>query len=131
MAFGRKRKKQAEEEVFEEDDVEEEMGAAGGAEFISERSLKPRSDVFTLVLILTFVAFLAGSIVAGREAWEHYDVQFFVFEKLPKTEQANQGDVSSDDEVYDDSESDPDEDLGPDEDPVDDPGDDPVDPDEP
>ena len=88
MAFGRKKRRQAaeeepEEEVVEEEPVEDE-GPASGAEFVPEAALKPRSDVFTLVLILTFVAFLAGCIVAGREAWEHYDVQFFVFTKDAK-----------------------------------------------
>ena len=36
------------------------------------------------MLILTFLVFLAGAIVAGREAWEHYDVQFYMFTKEGK-----------------------------------------------
>ncbi len=64
----------------EEVEAEEEAGPAG-AEFVPEQSSKARSDVFTLILILTFVAFLGGCILSGREAWEHYDVQFWVFNK--------------------------------------------------
>jgi hypothetical protein len=66
----------------------EQEGAPAGAEFVPEASHKPKSDVYSLVLILTFVAFLAGSIVAGREAWEHYDVQFWVFNKDGKRQEA-------------------------------------------
>jgi hypothetical protein len=68
-----------EEEVVEEG--AEEAAPVEGAEFVPEAAAKPKSDVYTLVLILTFVAFLAGCIVAGREAWENYDVQFWMFTK--------------------------------------------------
>jgi len=64
-----------------------EDAAPAGAEFVPEAALKPKSDVYSLVLILTFMAFLAGCIVAGREAWEHYDVQFWVFSKEGKKQQ--------------------------------------------
>jgi hypothetical protein len=37
-----------------------------------------------MLLVLTFLGFLAGCIVAGREAWENYDVQFWVFNKEKK-----------------------------------------------
>src|SRR5579862_388226 len=68
------------------DDTEEmaqEDAAPAATEFVPEQAHKPKSDVYTLILILTFVAFLAGCIVAGREAWENYDVQFWVFTKHP------------------------------------------------
>ena len=61
----------------------EEEAAPAATEFVPEQTHKPKSDVYTMILILTFVAFLAGCIVAGREAWENYDVQFWVFTKHP------------------------------------------------
>src|SRR5262245_58034240 len=79
------RKRDAEEEVVEDEGAEE--AAPAGAEFVPEQSLKPKSDVYTLVLILTFCAFLAGCILAGREAYEHYDVQFWVFDKAGKKQE--------------------------------------------
>ena len=84
-----RRKKKQEEEVLEEEDIDE--GAPAGAEFVPEAALKPRADVYSLILILTFCAFLAGCWVAGNEAYEHYDVQFWVFEK-PKDGQGGAGD---------------------------------------
>ncbi len=60
-----------------------EDAAPAATEFVPEQTHKPKSDVYTLILILTFVAFLTGCIVAGREAWENYDVQFWVFSKQP------------------------------------------------
>lgn len=79
-----KKKKQEEEEAPEEGAAPAEEAVAEpleGAEFVPAESLKPKSDVYSLILILTFVLFLAGVIVAGREAWEHYDVQWGMFEK--------------------------------------------------
>lgn len=74
----------------EEENVEEteamdaaEEAAPAATEFVPEQTHKPKSDVYTMILILTFVAFLTGCIVAGREAWENYDVQFWVFTKHP------------------------------------------------
>jgi len=61
----------------------EEEAAPAATEFVPEQTHKPKSDVYTLILILTFVAFFTGCIVAGREAWENYDVQFWVFSKQP------------------------------------------------
>lgn len=60
-----------------------EDAAPAATEFVPEQTHKPKSDVYTMLLILTFVAFLTGCIVAGREAWENYDVQFWVFTKQP------------------------------------------------
>ncbi|HLY75252.1 MAG TPA: hypothetical protein VKU80_14120 [Planctomycetota bacterium] len=68
------------------DDTEEmaqEDAAPSATEFVPEQTHKPKSDVYTMLLILTFLAFLTGCIVAGREAWENYDVQFWVFTKHP------------------------------------------------
>ena len=62
---------------------EAEEAAPAATEFVPEQASKPKSDVYTLILILTFVAFLTGCVVAGREAWENYDVQFWVFTKHP------------------------------------------------
>src|SRR5436190_11706376 len=75
-----------EEEPVEETEAmeaTEEEAAPAATEFVPEQTHKPKSDVYTLILILTFVAFLTGCIVAGREAWENYDVQFWVFSKQP------------------------------------------------
>jgi hypothetical protein len=60
-----------------------EEAAPAATEFVPEQTHKPKSDVYTVLLILAFVAFLTGCIVAGREAWENYDVQFWVFTKQP------------------------------------------------
>lgn len=80
-----KREEPQEEEVTEEmTEAVEEEAAPAGAEFVAEASHKPKSDVFSALLILTFLVFLAGTIIAGREAWEHYDVQFYMFTKEGK-----------------------------------------------
>ncbi len=71
----------ADEEIVEGAEEAQDEVAEEGAEFVPESGLKPRSDVYSLILILTFVGFLAGCIVAGRELWDHYDVQFWVFSK--------------------------------------------------
>lgn len=77
-----RRGRQDDEEVTEGiEPQQEEEASPAGAEFVPEASHKPKSDVYSVMLILTFLVFLAGSIVAGREAWEHYDVQFYMFEK--------------------------------------------------
>jgi hypothetical protein len=74
-----------EEENVEDTEAMEsaEEAAPAATEFVPEQTHKPKSDVYTMILILTFVAFLAGCVVAGREAWENYDVQFWVFTKHP------------------------------------------------
>src|SRR4029079_14349674 len=74
-----------EEEPVEETEAmeAEEEAAPAATEFVPEQTHKPKSDVYTLIRILTFVAFLTGCVVAGREAWENYDVQFWVFSKQP------------------------------------------------
>ena len=78
----------AEEEDTESMDAAEEAAPAA-TEFVPEQAHKPKADVYSLILILTFLAFLAGCIVAGREAWENYDVQFWVFTKqAPKSADA-------------------------------------------
>jgi len=59
----------------------EEGAPVEGAEFVPEAAAKPRSDVYTVLLILAFLAFVAGCIIAGRELYEDYDVQFWVFTK--------------------------------------------------
>jgi hypothetical protein len=81
------RRNHGEDEVTEGVEPQGE-GAAAGAEFVPEAALKPKSDVYTVLLILTFIAFLAGAILSGREAWEHYDVQFWVFSKKPRAAEA-------------------------------------------
>ena len=74
-----------EEEIVDETESMEqtEDAAPAATEFVPEQAHKPKSDVYTMLLILTFLAFLTGCIVAGREAWENYDVQFWVFTKHP------------------------------------------------
>ena len=71
----------ADEEIVEGEEIREEAVPVAGAEFVPEAAMKPKSDIYTMLLILGFVTFLAGCIVAGRELWEIYDVQFWVFEK--------------------------------------------------
>jgi len=74
-----------EEEIVDETESMEqtEEAAPAATEFVPDQAHKPKSDVYTMILILTFLAFLTGCIVAGREAWENYDVQFWVFTKHP------------------------------------------------
>lgn len=79
----RGRQEEPEEEVTEDMEAQEEASPAG-AEFVPEATHKPKSDVYSAMLILTFLVFLAGAIVAGREAWEHYDVEFYMFSKEGK-----------------------------------------------
>src|SRR5438034_4552307 len=83
--MARRGQPQPEEENVEDTEAMEaaEEAAPAATEFVPEQTHKPKSDVYTLILILTFVAFLTGCIVAGREAWENYDVQFCVFSKQP------------------------------------------------
>lgn len=52
-----------------------------GAEFVPEVTAKPKPNTYTALLILAFVAFLAGVILAGNELYDFYDVQFWVFSK--------------------------------------------------
>jgi hypothetical protein len=68
-----------EEEVVE--GVEEDAGGSEGAAYVPEVVSKPRSDVYTVLLLLCFLAFLAGSVIAGMELHETYDVQFWVITK--------------------------------------------------
>lgn len=76
----------ADDEIEETEGMEQAEDAAPAAtEFVPEQTHKPKSDVYTMLLILTFLAFLGGCIVAGREAWENYDVQFWVFTKHAKS----------------------------------------------
>jgi hypothetical protein len=58
-----------------------EGASPAGAEFVPEKSAKPKSDVYSAMLILAFLAFAVGIGISGREAWEHYDVQFGMFTK--------------------------------------------------
>jgi hypothetical protein len=90
--MARKPKPQAgDDEVTEGIEAEEAAPAApSGHEFVAESSHKPKSDAWTLMLILTFLAFAAGAGVAGREAWEHYDVEFWMFSKEGKAAQPTQ-----------------------------------------
>ena len=87
--MARRGRPQPEDENVEETESMEaaeegaEEAAPAATEFVPEQASKPKSDVYTLILILTFVAFLTGCVVAGREAWENYDVQFWVFTKHP------------------------------------------------
>ena len=86
--MARRGRPEPEEENVEETEsmeaAEAEEAAPAATEFVPEQASKPKSDVYTLILILTFVAFLTGCVVAGREAWENYDVQFWVFNKERK-----------------------------------------------
>ena len=83
--MARRGRPEPEEENVEDTEAMEatEEAAPAATEFVPEQTHKPKSDVYTLILILTFVAFLTGCVVAGREAWENSDVQFWVFTKHP------------------------------------------------
>lgn len=75
-----------EEEVVDEGGTTEEAvaaeeGAVEGAEFVPEVAAKAKPDVFTALLVIAFVAFLTGIILAGNELHDYYDVAFWVFTK--------------------------------------------------
>ncbi len=75
----------ADEENVEEGATEEapvvEEQEIEGAEFVPEVTSKPKPDVYSALLVLAFLAFLTGIIVAGNELHDFYDVQFWVFSK--------------------------------------------------
>ena len=73
----------SDEEFLDDDEFASESGEhfAAGAEFIPEASTKPKSNIYTALLVITFLAFFTGCIIAGNELYEHYDVQFWVLEK--------------------------------------------------
>jgi hypothetical protein len=72
-----------EENPEDTEEMAQEDAAPAATEFVPEQTHKPKSDVYTMLLVLTVLAFLTGCVVAGREAWENYDVQFWVFTKHP------------------------------------------------
>ena len=65
-------------EAAPEEDMDEGIEAT---EFTPEFSTKPKSDIYTMLLILTFVAFLTGIMIAGKELYDNYDVMFWVLSK--------------------------------------------------
>ncbi len=67
-----------EEEVVEGEEYVEE---GGGAEFVPERSTQAKPDVFTFILACAFVVFLVGIVMAAKELYQHYDVQFWILSK--------------------------------------------------
>ncbi len=69
------------EEVVEDEGAEEAEEQGGGRAFVAPDAAKPKSDAFTVLLVLSFVAFLTGIVLAGMELHEYYDVQFWVFSK--------------------------------------------------
>jgi hypothetical protein len=42
---------------------------------------KPKSDVYTLLLIFTFFVFTTVAVLAGKEGYDFYDCEFFLFGK--------------------------------------------------
>jgi len=64
-----------------EDQPVAEEEAVQGAEFVPEVVSKPKSDVYSAMLVLAFLAFAIGIYLAGNELHEFYDVQFWVFTK--------------------------------------------------
>jgi hypothetical protein len=42
---------------------------------------KPRSDIYTLILIFSFMIFTTIAILAGKEAYDFYDCEFWMFKK--------------------------------------------------
>lgn len=73
----------ADDEIVEGEEAEEVQEAApsGGREFVPDYGGKPKSDVYTALMVLSFVAFLGGMVLAGMELYEYYDVQFWMFTK--------------------------------------------------
>ena len=74
----------ADDEIVEGEEAPAEEAAAdegGGQEFVPEMSAKPRSDVYTALLVLGCLAFLSSIILAGMELYEYYDVNFWVLGK--------------------------------------------------
>ena len=75
----------ADEEMLETGDETVEQPTidegAEGAEFVPEASTKPKNDIYTLLLIVGFVAFLTGCILGGNELYDFYDVTFWVLSK--------------------------------------------------
>lgn len=69
------------DEEFVEGAEEFSADEGGGAEFVPESTHKPKPDVYSVLLILAFVAFFIGILIAGRELHQSYDVQFWVFTK--------------------------------------------------
>ena len=70
--------------MADEEAVEGEEAQPAATEFVPEQSAKPKSNVYSVLLILTFCAFFAGCWIAGNEAFNHYDVTFFgIFGKQP------------------------------------------------
>ena len=68
----------ADEEVVEGAD---EAAVQEAGELIPDAPSKPQNDVFTLLLVLAFAAFLVGTFIVGYELHDFYDVQFFIFGK--------------------------------------------------
>ncbi|MHC4606180.1 MAG: hypothetical protein ACYTAF_04520 [Planctomycetota bacterium] len=70
------------EETMEQETVPEAEESLQAQEFVPEGPKRAKSDVYTLLLILTFVAFVTASIIGGRELYDNYDVQFWgIFSK--------------------------------------------------
>ncbi len=71
------------EEVVDGEEAEEvqEDAAPAGKEFVPADGGKPRSDVYTALLILCSLAFIGGIALAGMELHEYYDVNFWVMGK--------------------------------------------------
>ncbi len=65
----------------EAEEVQEEDAAPSGKEFVPADAGKPKSDVYTALLILCCVAFIGGIVLAGMELHEYYDVNFWVMGK--------------------------------------------------
>ncbi|MBI2901591.1 MAG: hypothetical protein HYY17_15515 [Planctomycetes bacterium] len=69
------------EEVESAEELGDEGGDAGAAEFVPEAAAKARPDVYTFLLAFAFLAFLVGTIVAAKELYQNYDVQFWILSK--------------------------------------------------
>ena len=68
-------------EEAEAEEVQEEDAAPAGKEFVPVDGGKPKSDVYTALLVLCCLAFIGGIVLAGMELHEYYDVNFWVFKK--------------------------------------------------
>lgn len=62
------------------DDLIEPIPGQGKApEFVPEDVRRPKSNVYTMLLILSFILFAVTIYLAGKELREFYDVRFWFF----------------------------------------------------
>ncbi len=61
--------------------VEEGAGAPPPSVPAFAIEYKPRSDIYSLLLILSFMIFTTIAVLAGKEGYDYYDCEFWMFKK--------------------------------------------------